>query len=63
MKIIDLTGELPIIGEKKEKWEFRCNNCRYYAIFILWSGSGMSTGCEKCHGDMERVRKVPEEKP
>ena len=56
MKEIDLTGQVPIIGGEKEKWLFRCANCGYQAVFILWRGQGMSTACEKCGGDMERAQ-------
>ena len=56
LKVIDTTSfQPPKIGKKKEKWIFRCNCCDYSAIFILYEGEGMSTGCEECPGDMERV--------
>ena len=58
MKEIDLTGQVPIIGGEKEKWLFRCASCGYEAVFILWRGQGMSTACEKCKGDMERMNRV-----
>ena len=61
MKVIDLTGGYLMIWEKKQLWEFRCNRCRYYAIFRLWSGTGMATRCGKCNGDMERVRFIGED--
>jgi rRNA maturation endonuclease Nob1 len=58
MKTIDLTGYAPIIGGKKEIWVFRCASCRYQAIFFLWKGEGMSTSCERCGGDMERIKEI-----
>lgn len=59
MKVIDTTKLVPvIIGGTKEKWLFRCDTCGYQAFFILWKGSGMSTGCERCGGDMERKYKA-----
>ena len=63
MKIVDTTiFSPPLIGKTKEKWLFWCDYCLYPAIFILYEGSGMSTGCERClRGNMERVRKVEEE--
>lgn len=58
MKVIDATlawGNIPVIGKKKEKWLFKCDHCGNEAIFILYEGDGMSTGCERCRiGDMER---------
>jgi len=62
MKIIDLTKFEPVvIGGTREKWLFQCDSCGYLAFFVLWKGSGMSTGCERCGGDMERKTKVMEE--
>ena len=48
-----------IVGEK-EKWIFRCNCCDYSAFFILWKGEEISTGCQMCPGDMERIYQVKE---
>lgn len=60
VKTIDTTLWQPsVIGGKKVRWIFRCNCCDYSAFFLLWEGQGMSTGCEKCTGDMERVNEVP----
>jgi hypothetical protein len=58
MKKIDLTGHVPIIGSKKQNWLFRCESCGYEAVFTLWRHDGMSTACEICGGDMERVREI-----
>ena len=58
MKIIDLTDHLPMIGGEKQNWLFRCERCGYEAIFILWNTWGMSTACEICGGDMERIKRV-----
>ncbi len=58
MKVIDATlawGNIPAIGKKKEKWLWKCDYCRYEAIFILYEGDGMSTACDRCKiGSMER---------
>jgi len=59
VKIIDVTlWHPPVIGGIKEKWLFQCDRCGLRAIFILWKGEGMSTGCEWCNGDMERKSKI-----
>lgn len=59
MKVIDTTMFGPVvIGGVKETWLFECNRCGYNAIFVTWKGAGLSTGCELCRGDMERIGKV-----
>ncbi len=65
MKTVDTTKFTPpLIGNPKEMWVFKCSFCSHIAFFILYKGTGMSTGCEKCHiGDMERgymIKKMEE---
>ncbi|MCD6194286.1 MAG: hypothetical protein J7L26_12615 [Candidatus Aminicenantes bacterium] len=59
LRIYDLTI-IPIIGGEKQKWLFRCENCGFEAIFIIYKGQGISTTCELCGGDMIRIKKWEE---